>query len=124
MNWDVISIILNFVLGGGLLAVFTIKAKKDQATAETDKVEMDNFRTGTDLLMESIVRPLKKELADVRSENGNLRKEVALTRKELSETLREVRRLRRVIEHITDCPHAQQCPVRAELKNEQTNTDK
>lgn len=105
MNWDIISVILNFLLGGGLLAVFTVKAKKDQATAETDKIEMDNFRTGADLLMESIVKPLKKELQEVRKEVG---------------------RLRRAMEHISDCPHSGQCPVRAELKKDeqQTNTDK
>jgi len=123
MNWDIISIVLNFILGGGLLAVVTIKAKKDQATAETDKVEMDNFRTGTKLLMESIVQPLREELATTKADLLDTRKDLAESKAErahlaqtVSQLTSEVKQLRTAIEKINDCAHAAQCPVREELK--------
>ncbi|MCQ2250018.1 MAG: hypothetical protein MJZ66_02795 [Bacteroidales bacterium] len=123
MNWEIISIVLNFILGGGLLALVTIKAKKDQATAETDKVEMDNFRTGTRLLMESIVQPLREDLAATRGELAESRKELAESKAErarlnqtVSQLTNEVKQLRAAIEKINDCAHAGQCPVREELK--------
>lgn len=105
MNWiEIISVIINFVLGGGILMLWTAKAKKDEAVAHTDKIEMDNFRTGTALLQEAIVKPLKAELKD---------------------TQKEMRRLRRAIEKISDCEHSAQCPVRAALNSEakENNTE-
>lgn len=105
MNWiEILSLILSTLFGGGaLLTVLTAKAKKDEATANTDKIEMDNFRTGSELLQEAIVKPLKEELKDVRRELGEVKK--------------ECQRLRKAINHISDCEHSQQCPVRTALNN-------
>ncbi len=101
MNWiEIVSLVLNLLFGGGLLMLMTAKAKKDEAVANTDKIEMDNFRTGSELLQEAIVKPLKNEL---------------------KETQKEMRRLRRAIEHISECEHSAQCPVRAALYNEERN---
>lgn len=98
MNWiEIVSLVLNLLFGGGLIMLMTAKAKKDEAVANTDKIEMDNFRTGSELLQDAIVKPLKNEL---------------------KETQKEMRRLRRAIEHISECEHSAQCPVRASLNKE------
>lgn len=132
MNWiELLTTLISALFGGGLVALVTIKAKKDKATAETDKVEMDNFRTGTKILVESIVTPLKQELSNVRSELVDTKKELVETRKELvktqkeladtkkelADTQREVYRMRKAMRKITDCAHAEICPVRKEMRN-------
>lgn len=129
-TFEIISLFLNFILGGGLLRLFLLKAKKDEATANTDKVEMDNFRTGTKILVESIVTPLKNELGDVRRELIGTRKELVKTQKdldstnkELHTTQQEVFRLRKSMRKIADCAHAEICPVRNELRNLETKKD-
>ena len=102
--WEtVITAIVSVVTGGGLVVLVTLRAKKDAATAETDKIEMDNFRTGTALLNEQIIEPLKKELASTR-------REVIASRKECA-------RLRKAINAINRCPHAASCPVTVEMSS-------
>lgn len=115
MNWiEIVSLVLNLLFGGGLLMLMTAKAKKDEAVANTDKIEMDNFRTGSELLQEAIVKPLKNELKETKNE-------LKETREEMQDMQKEMRRLRRAIEHISECEHSAQCPVRAALNGEERN---
>ncbi|MBO4689621.1 MAG: hypothetical protein J5621_01970 [Paludibacteraceae bacterium] len=116
MTSETLLLILNFVLGGGLItaivSIFTLRsrvkeaqAKAEQALAEAKRMqaeakskELENDKTLVDSFNEYIVTPLKTEV------NG-LRK--------------DVRRLNRAIEKINDCPHAANCPVRRELQDGQ-----
>lgn len=93
---EIISLILNVLFGGGLLAtLFTLKSQKKKASAEAESAELDNEKKASELLMDYIVEPLKKEI------NG-LRK--------------DVRRLQKAIDRIGDCGYSDDCPVRGELR--------
>lgn len=120
-----LSEILNFVLGGTLLAtvigIVTLKAKVKQANAEAEKaqaeaetVRIDNTEQATRILIENIVEPLKEEL------NG--------TRKDLQATKREMARLRKAIDTANNCKHHDDCPVLRGVRehpkdNSEGNTD-
>ena len=103
-----LSEILNFVLGGSLLAtvigIVTLKATVRKANAEAEKakadaetVRIDNAEHATRILVDNIVEPLKDEL------NG--------TRKDLQATKREMARLRKAIDRANSCRHHDDCPV-------------
>ena len=95
------SVILNWILGGGLvtaiIGIITLKAtvreanaKADEAKANAEKamaeaetVRIDNAEHATRILIENIVEPLKEELN--------------ATRKDLQATKREMARLRKAI---------------------------
>ena len=116
MTTEMWMLILNFVLGGGLIAaiiaiatlrshVKEAEAKAEQALAEAKRMQADakskeqeNDKNLVDTFNEYIVTPLKKEV------NG-LRK--------------DVRKFTCAVEKINDCPHAANCPVRRELQNDQ-----
>ena len=103
-----LSEILNFVLGGSLLAtvvgIVTLRATVRKANAEAEKakadaetVRIDNAEHATRILVDNIVEPLKDEL------NG--------TRKDLQATKREMARLRKAIDRANSCKHHDDCPV-------------
>ena len=103
-----LSEILNFVLGGSLLAtvigIVTLKATVRKANAEAEKakadaetVRIDNAEHATRILVDNIVEPLKDEL------DG--------TRKDLMATKREMARLRKAIDRANSCKHHDGCPV-------------
>ena len=103
-----LSEILNFALGGTLLAtvvgIVTLKATVRKANAEAEKakadaetVRIDNAEHATRILVDNIVEPLKEEL------NG--------TRKDLMATKREMARLRKAIDTANSCKHHDDCPV-------------
>ena len=89
------SVILNYVLGGGLLAamvgIVTLKAtirkaeaEADKAKAEAETVRIDNAEHATRILMENIVQPLKKELNETRELLQETRQELEATKKFLA----------------------------------------
>lgn len=103
-----LSEIINFVLGGSLLAtvvgIVTLKAKVKQANADAEKaqaeaetVRIDNAEHATRILVNNIVEPLKDELN--------------ATRKDLQATKREMARLRKAIDTANSCKHHDDCPV-------------
>lgn len=103
-----LSEILNFVLGGSLLAtvigIVTLKATVRKANAEAEKakadaetVRIDNAEHATRVLVDNIVEPLKDELN--------------ATRKDLMATKREMARLRKAIDTANSCRHHDDCPV-------------
>ena len=100
-----LSEILNFVLGGSLLAtvvgIVTLRATVRKANAEAEKakadaetVRIDNAEHATRIL---VVEPLKDELN--------------ATRKDLQATKREMARLRKAIDTANSCKHHDDCPV-------------
>lgn len=72
-----------------------LRAEIEAARADTRGNEVDNLQKAMDILMEQVVEPLKKEIHAMR---------------------KEVARLRRAVEKAGNCPHAERCPVRAELQ--------
>lgn len=103
-----LSEILNFVLGGSLLAtivgIVTLRATVRKANAEAEKakadaetVRIDNAEHATRILVDNIVEPLKDELN--------------ATRKDLQATKREMARLRKAIDTANSCKHHDDCPV-------------
>ena len=122
------SEILNYILGGGVLAlligVLTLKAtvreanakaeqakaEAERAKAEAESVRIDNAEHATRILIENIVEPLKKELHETREE---LRE----TKKEFGATKREMARLRKAIGDANSCKHSDDCPVPYRLRD-------
>ena len=115
------SEILNYILGGGLLAavvgIVTLKATlrkanadAEKAIAEADTVRIDNAEHATRILIENIVEPLRKELHETREE---LRE----TKKEFCATKREMARLRKAIGDANSCKHSDDCPVLYRLRD-------
>ena len=115
------SEILNYILGGGLLAaivgIVTLKATlrkanadAERAIAEAETVRIDNAEHATRILIENIVEPLRKELHETREE---LRE----TKKEFGATKREMARLRKAIADANSCKHSDDCPVLYRLRD-------
>lgn len=115
------SEILNYILGGGLLAavvgIVTLKATlrkanadAEKAIAEAEAVRIDNAERATRILIENIVEPLRKELHETREE---LRE----TKKEFGATKREMARLRKAIADANSCKHSDDCPVLYRLRD-------
>ena len=115
------SEILNYILGGGLLAaivgIVTLKATlrkanadAEKAIAEAETVRIDNAEHATCILIENIVEPLRKELHETREE---LRE----TKKEFGATKREMARLRKAIADANSCKHSDDCPVLYRLRD-------
>ena len=115
------SEILNYILGGGLLAavvgIVTLKATlrkanadAEKAIAEAETVRIDNAEHATRILIENIVEPLRKELHETREE---LRE----TKKEFGATKREMARLRKAIADANSCMHSDDCPVLYRLRD-------
>ena len=122
------SVILNWILGGGLLAavigVATMKATllkataeaerakadADKAKAEAEKVRFENAEHATRILIENIVEPLKTELSETREE---LRE----TKKEFGSTKREMARFRKAVASANSCKFSERCPVLGKLRD-------
>ena len=112
--------ILNYVLGGGLLAalisIVTLKAtirkaeaEAEKAKAEAETVRIDNAEHATRILIENIVEPLKKELNETR--------ELEATKKDLGATKREIARFRKVVEAAKSCKYSDDCLVLYKLRS-------
>lgn len=121
------SEILNILLGGGLLAlvvgVITLKATVRKANADAERAKADaesvritNTENATRILVDNIVKPLKEEL-------NATREDLQATKKEMASTKREMARLRKAVEAAVSCPHSDDCPVLAKLRDNQKESD-
>lgn len=101
-----LSVILNWIFGGGLLAALTAlitlgptvrkaRADAEKAKADAETVRIDNTEQATRILIDNIVEPLKKEL---------------------SATRKEMARLRKALDGANDCRYRADCPVLHELR--------
>lgn len=117
---EIISIILNFVLGGGLIAAITAiatlrssvkeaEAKAEQALAEAKRMRAEAH--GTELINEEKTLQIFKQYIyePIQKEAINLR--------------RSVNRLNRAIDKIAECPTAATCPVRIKLQEPEINIE-
>ena len=71
-----------------------LRAEMNKKLAEVKSNELENVRKAADILMESIVPPLKAEITTLRN---------------------DVQRLNTVLERIWSCRHIDGCPVKFEL---------
>ena len=136
------SEVLNILLGGSVIALFvniaTMKATVRKANADAEKARADaeavritNTENATRILMENIVKPLKEELHATREELHTTREKLSATeefmvgmQKELASTKRAVSRLSRAVESAKNCPHADDCIVLYELRNNKKEPDR
>ncbi len=101
--FQIISLILNLVLGGTLIVtVATLKAtvrkaeaEAEKAKAEVERMKTDNDRNAMSTFLEFIVEPLKVDI------------------KRLT---RNVNVLQKVIKQANSCPHSDNCPVINEMQ--------
>ena len=71
-----------------------LRAEMKDKLAEVKSHELENVRKASDILMESIVPPLKAEITNLRN---------------------DVQRLNKALERIWGCRHIDHCPVKYEL---------
>jgi hypothetical protein len=103
MLLEIISLVLNALLGGGLIVtVVTLKSARKKANEEAKSAALTNMENAADILMESIVEPLRQDLKT----NTN-----------------EVRKLRKAIEKGYECEYHVACPILHELQREEDNND-
>jgi len=84
---NIISLILNAILGGGIITLVTMKGKHRESLADAKQKELSNISLEMDILFKSVVSPLKAELNEVRLE------------------------LFRMNDLIKNCPHFRECPL-------------
>ena len=98
--YEIISTVMNLLLGGGLVVTLaTLRSQKAKAEEEAKGLALDNDRKVSEMVNEYLVEPLKKDIASLR---------------------RQVSRLTRAIEKIPSCPHSADCPVK-DVLNETEN---
>lgn len=111
---EIVSLVLNFILGGGLIAAVTAiatlrssvkeaEAKAEQALAEAKRMHAE--AKGTELVNEEKTLQIFKQYV------------YEPIQKEATALRRSVNRLNRAIDKITECPTAATCPVRRSLQD-------
>ncbi len=75
-----------------------LKADVNEALAQSRSVELDNVRKANEMLMETVVTPLKKEISGLR---------------------RDVKKFSDAVKEIPTCKLAECCPVSKKLKEEE-----
>ena len=83
--------------------IAALRAEVAAKMSAVENSELDNVRKANDLLVETVVAPLQKEITSLR---------------------RNVDKFRKAIEKIPGCPHAHECPVSRELWDDENNYDR
>lgn len=104
MEWfDVFSLVLNVVLGGGLLVTaVTLRSTKKMADEQAKGAEIDNDTKAAQTLVDYVVKPLRDEMKNLR---------------------RELTRFRKAVEKIPSCRYADECPVDRELHRDEDDDE-
>lgn len=104
MEWfDVFSLVLNVVLGGGLLVTaVTLRSTKKMADEQAKGAEIDNDTKAAQTLVDYVVKPLRDEMKNLR---------------------RELTRFRKAVEKIPTCHYADDCPVDKELHRDDNDDE-
>ncbi|MBR4137842.1 MAG: hypothetical protein IKU05_05465 [Bacteroidales bacterium] len=105
------------------------KAKIDKLTAEVETIKsanntvnVENTQKLIDLIMTSVVTPLKQELEETRSLYQKTIKEVVEPlKRELNAVRKELSKFRLAVQRIPECPHSDNCPVKRELREQEAD---
>lgn len=105
------------------------KTKIDKLTAEVEglknannTVNLENTQKLIDLIMTSVVEPLKKELEETRALYQKTIKEVVEPlKKELNAVRKELSKFRLAVERIPECSFSDNCPVKRELRKQEAD---
>lgn len=104
----IISLIINFITTGGLIAIFTLKPSIKKADAEAAKVEADvesvkiaNEKDAIDVYKQ-LAEDLRKELVNSKSANSEILAELANVRKESENLRKESENLRKEVVKLTN----------------------
>lgn len=114
MNWtDLISLVLNIVLGGGLIVtIVTLKSQRRKASAEADTIAIDNTEKITKLWEDYAA---KKTAADEQQIQG-LTDKVNEFEKIVNSLRKEISKLTRAINEAKKCP-VENCPALKKLED-------
>lgn len=105
---EIISILLNLVLSGGLIVTLsTLKSTREKADAESKQKYLDLSKSYVEAFQENIVKPLEENIDEYKKEVASLRREVA--------------KFRKAIEKAKSCEYNDVCPVRNELQRCEDN---
>lgn len=105
---SIVSLVLSFLSGGGIVLIVTLKATKRKANAEADSADIDN---------------VNKVIGIWKDTSTHLRSEMDLMQKEMCELLGEIAMLRKTmadVRKITDGPmpaHEQIEAIKQTLNN-------
>lgn len=107
MFLEVISLLINVVLGGGLIVTLvTIKSTKKKADTESKQAEMELGKMYVEEFTKNIVLPLKEEFNE----------KVKQLNKDIDALTKELARFRKAINKTKDCPGVANCPALNELQ--------
>lgn len=105
---EIISILLNLVLGGGLIVTLsTLKSTREKADAESKQKYLDLSKSYVEAFQENIVKPLERKIDEYKKEITGLR--------------REVKGLKNAVEKANNCDYSDVCPVHNELQRCEDN---
>jgi hypothetical protein len=105
MVFEVISLVLNCILGGGLIVtVVTLKSARRKAGAEARELELRNVESSINLVIEKVVPPLEKRIEDLEAQ--------------LKKNSDEYDFLLQVIRKAFTCRYRDRCPVLHELQDD------
>lgn len=98
---EIISLVCNLLFGSGLLlSLLKLRQTKAQMQEDIRGKALENEEKASQIVMNYVVEPLKKEMNSLRL---------------------EVQRFRKAVEKIPTCPMSQECPVNKELKKKEKN---
>ena len=117
MNTETILTIVNVLLvSGGLITLASLKSTVKRAKADAKEAETDANAKLMSAFEEHVLQPVVES-------NSNLKGEVAGLTETVKSLRNEVKRLRKAVDKIEDCPSAHDCPVRLELQKQASNGD-
>ena len=113
MSWiEIVSLISNFVVGGGVITLFTLKSTRRKSAAEADSVVVDNTEKITKLWEDYAAQ---KTLAD-QEQIKTLTGKVDDFDKLVNSLKMEIRKLTKAINEAKKCP-TENCPALKSLND-------
>ena len=102
--FEIISLIANLVLSGGLIeTLVTIKSVRKKGNIEASQADMEQSKSYVDEFTKNIVEPMKDKVNDLERVASGLKRELA--------------RLRKAINKANSCQWLDSCPVVRELQS-------
>lgn len=101
MKWtDIMTMLISFIAGGGLVSILTIRSKRKIANAEAQGKEIDNVQEVI-TIWKDIALSLKNDIEQYKIEMKKLHDEVECLRRALNSYSRTNRQIIRLINEVT-----------------------